>query len=499
MQTGENQVSPAGNRLWLRPALVALFLVVISAGAVVGIQRGLLPAEAGLVAVGLLLAAILWALRRHAAMLLLVFSAALLLSVIVTHRIPKLRPDRLDITEGEALAARWAESGVFDSSLPIVVHLGFDELMSVGAIPTDVPGGEATAARHRELARKHSFRLYESVYSRHFFSGDTFPTLMGNEYLGLSALADQKPSFAANAYFTDLAQRGYRTVVFQNDLLNFCADPNVDMCETFNAFDPGGAAGEGLDPRNQRAALWQTIIRTFEPSFTSEAGKALLASVYGLQTGEVGVIGAAGRFDVQRFPAGFDRFTRFAANVPRGTHLFGYFMVPHSPYLLSEDCFVSGKFEGGYYLGKYPEEEREQLRRDNYGAYLAQTRCLQSKVDQFMSAVSAMPDFHDAVFVIHGDHGSRISIGNMLEDFDTRDFIDNYPTYFAIRAPGVAPGVDCEFTSLPQIFRKQMSKGGGAPDPPLPVFVDRRAGGRVEAPMPRFGCGGTEAHEEMAQ
>jgi len=498
MQTGENHESSLGSRRWLLPCAAIFFLALISVGIVAGVKHGLLPADAGLVAAGLLLAAILWALRKHAATLLLVFSAALLVSVIVTHRLPKLRPDRLDITEGEVLAARWSESGAFDSSLPIIVHLAFDELMSVGAIPADVPGGEATTSKHRGLARKHSLRLYESVYSRHFFSGDAFPTLMGNEYLGRSALADQNPSLAANAYFAELARRGYRSMVFTNDLMNFCADPNVDMCETFDAFDPGGAAGEGMDPRNQRAALWQTIIRTFEPSFTSEAGKAILASVYGLQTGEVGVIGAAGRFDVQRFPAGFDRFTRFAVNVPRGTHLFGYFMVPHSPYLLSEDCVVSGKFEGGYYLGKHPEEEREQRRHDNYEAYLAQTRCLQSKLDQFMSTVSAMPNFHDAIFVIHGDHGSRISIGNTLEDYGPRDFIDNYPTYFAIRAPGVAPGVDCEFTSLPQIFRRHMSKDAGAPQPPLPVFVDRRAGGRVEAPMPRFGCGSTESTEETA-
>ena len=64
---------------------------------------------------------------------------------------------------------------------------------------------------------------------------------------------------------------------------------------------------------------------------------------------------------------------------------------------------------------------------------------------------------------------------------------------------GLLDATDCEFTSLPQIFRRRMSKEVSAPQPPLPVFVDRRAGGRAEAPMPRFGCAGTQTNEEIAQ
>jgi hypothetical protein len=98
--------------------------------------------------------------------------------------------------------------------------------------------------------------------------------------------------------------------------------------------------------------------------------------------------------------------------------------------------------------------------------------------------------------VIHGDHGSRISSGNILEDYTPQDFLDNYGAFFAVRAPGVEPGVNCEFVSLGEIFRRHIKD----PSPedtsgaPLPVMVISRDQGekKVEAPMPAFGCASDE-------
>jgi hypothetical protein len=122
-----------------------------------------------------------------------------------------------------------------------------------------------------------------------------------------------------------------------------------------------------------------------------------------------------------------------------------------------------------------------------------QLNCVRQKLDGLMSELEGIERFRDAKIIIHGDHGSRISIGDTLEDFTPRDFVDNYATFFAVRAPGVNPGVDCDFTSLPQIFRRYVGNHPGLPSTtaaPLPVVVKsrQRRGAAVEAPMPRFGC-----------
>jgi hypothetical protein len=479
----------------LRPAVTLLLVCGAAAGLLAGIFAGALPPAAGLAAVTLVVATVFWHLRRHLPALLLVFFAVLLATVVAGHRWPRLR-EGAGGTDADRLARDWAASGPFNRDLPVVLHLVFDEMMSPGAIADELPGGSDVRQAMHTLAATHSLRVFDSVYSRHFFTGDSLHNLMNREYLGRTSLThaakEPPPDPAANAAFEDLAGRGYRTVVFQTAQLDFCANPHVDMCETFPSFDPSGDRNTA-HLRNRIPALWQALLRAYEPSYVSGIGQALLSRKYGLGGRRVGVLGVEGRYDVQRFPEWFDRFIAFAAGVPRGTHLFAHFMVPHSPYLLTDQCVVSGRPEAGYYLTHYPAAERAEKRRHYYAEYLAQLRCVVRKLDALLSAIERSDQLRDALIVVHGDHGSRISSGNILEDYGERDFVDNYATFFAVRAPGMSAGIDCQFTSLPQVFRRHMAIGedvASADEAPLPVIVSSRAAGNahVEAAMPSFGC-----------
>jgi hypothetical protein len=493
VQNAEIDEQPSGaGRSGKRGLVVFVVVFAIAVAVVLSIAAGALPPVTGTLAVALVVATLFWLIRNHLPSILLVFVAVLLGGVLTTQRWPKLRPDRAKASDVEPLSRTWAASGHFDPKLPIVVHLLFDEMMSPGAMTDDVPGAAGMRESFEAFAQKHSLRLYESVYSRQFFTGDVIPNLMDAEYRGKTALADMKDEIQTgvrlrdNPYFDEMARRGYRTVVFQTALKDFCANQNVDLCQTFSSFDP--AEGGELDARNQRVNLLQTVVRAYQPSYTSDLGQRLLARVYGLQTSEAGVLGVANRFDAQGFPQWFDRFSRFAATVPRGTHVFAHFMVPHSPYLLSDSCVISGRYEGGYYLNKYPEAERAERRRQYYEGYFSQLRCVQRKLDDFLTSLEPLENYRDAVIIIHGDHGSRISSGNVLDDYTERDFIDNYAAFFAVRSPAAAPGVDCEFVSLPEIFHRQIAGGAPRTELPLPVFVKNSAGKKVEARMPLFGC-----------
>ncbi|HEX2123872.1 MAG TPA: sulfatase-like hydrolase/transferase [Thermoanaerobaculia bacterium] len=505
MQRDNETVNGSGaggaKRRTSRAGATVLLACAVGASLLWSVFTGALPPVAGFVAVALVLTAVFWQIRAHLPSILLVFVAVMLAGVVVTHRLPKLRADRTDARDTGELSRKWAASGRFNESLPIVVHLIFDELMSTGGMTDDVPGGDRTRQRLLEFGRKHSFRIYDSVYSRYWTTGGSIPNLMNREYLGRTGLDSLSPfpfdretrsfSLETNAYFDDMANRGYRTVVFQVPFMNFCANRNVDMCETFDSFDPGGA-DSAIDSPTLRVNLWQTVLRAYAPSYTSSIGQKIVARVYALGSGEVGVEGFVERYDAQRFPQWFDRFTRFTAAVPRGTHVFAHFLVPHSPYLLTESCVVSGNVEAGYYLSQ-AGTSRDERWRHYYERYLGQVRCVENKLDSFMAAIGQSENFRDAVIVIHGDHGSRISSGDVLEDYSRRDFVDNYATFFAVRSPVVQPGVDCEFVSLSEVFRRYAARGVPSrprPAAPLPVIVYSRAAGNaeVEAPMPPFGC-----------
>ncbi len=489
-----------------RAVVMLLAACAIAAGLVWSVYSDALPPVAGLVAVALVLIAVFWQIRAHLPSILLVFIAVLLAGVVVTHRLPKLRADRIDARETDDLSRKWGGSGRFNENLPIVVHLVFDEMMSTGGMTSDLPGGDRTRRQLLEFGEKHSFRVFDSVYSRYWTTGGSIPNMMNREYLGRTSMdsLSQLPfdpetksfSLETNAYFEDMAGRGYRTVVFQVPFMNFCANKNVDMCETFDSFDPGGGESMVTDSPTLRVNLWQTVLRAYAPSYTSSIGQKILARAYALGTSEVGVQGAANRYDALRFPEWFDRFTRFTAAVPRGTHVFAHFLVPHAPYFLLESCVVSGKEDTGHYLAHAPK--RDERRRDYYNRYLGQVRCVGTRLDSFMAAIGQSENFRDAVIIIHGDHGSRISSGDTLEDYSQRDFVDNYATFFAVRSPAVQPGVDCEFVSLPEVFRRHAARGVQTRPrsaAPLPVIVQSRAAGnaQVEAPMPPFGCAAAAA------
>ena len=488
-----------------RPTRTAwIWALVAGGGVVLLIVAGALPPTSGLLASGVVLGFVFWQIRTHLPRLLLVFFTVLLAGVVLTRPLPKVRTDRAAAGGAGQLSRAWAAAGSFNHDLPIVVHLVLDELMSLGAMTKDLPNGSATRQSLLNFSEKHSFRIFDAVYSRHFLTSDSLLSLMNGDYLGRTGLdGSLAPPFDAaaklyyahdNSYFDDMADRGYRTAVFQARYIDFCANKNVDLCETFDSFDPGGEDLTDVDAPTQRVRLWQTLLRAYGQSYTTELLEQVLNRAYGLETREVGVIGHdGGRYDVQRFPEWFDRFTQFAAAVPRGTHVFAHFLVPHAPYLLLENCVVSGKVDNGYFLSQYPPSERAERRQDWYRRYLAQVGCVERKLNDFMMMIGRAENYRDAMIVIHGDHGSRISISNLLDEQTERDMVDNHATFFAVRSPGVPAGVDCQFASLSEVFRRYLGPHHETKAPsggPLPLIIQAAGGAKVEAPMPLFGCAG---------
>ena len=446
-----------------------------------------------------------WVLRMHIHSILFIFLTATLLATVITQPLPKVYTMARFDEPPDSVVRQWSEVGPLNSDLPIVLHIILDELISPSAIERDLPGGVETARMMYEFGETHSFRTFDSVYGRHYFSPISIPNMMNAEYRGRMERTALSTAIILeiddNAYFDDMAARGYRIAVFQTTHLNFCANKQVALCETFDSFDPNSFDPKWSDVRdaNLNARLvyvWDTLFRGYDGSYVSKYGRRIIGAIF-LGGRPLGVVRIPDRFDVQAFPSWFDRFVQFVARAPRGTHILAHFMVPHAPYLLTDSCLIGGYWDTGYYLGDKFDFDRKQMedqRRRYYSVYLAQVRCVFSKLREMMETLDESKNFVDATIIIHGDHGSRISVGNLLEHFAARDFVDNYATFFAVKGPGVEQGVDCEFVALPEVFRRYMgikdvlTQTDGAR---LPVLVDTKIGDDrvVEATMQEFGCG----------
>lgn len=475
-----------------------VLLLVCTVAPLALIYAGVLPHVFGIGVAAAVLAWCFWLLREQIHSVILAFLSVSLVSTIATQPRPKVSLGSVEAKTPESLLESWSTSGRFDETLPIVLHMAFDEMMSPGAITDDLPGGAETRQALHDLATRHGFRTFDAVYSRDFFSGVALPNLMETDYRadGREPPDNEIQSIVpANSYFAEMGARGYRTIVFQTSHLNFCASRDVDACETFDSFDSADVGRGRASVLRRSLRLSHMLLTAYEPSYASTYGRTILRRLSGLDDRAMSMLGLQDRYDVQGFPRWFSRFARFVADVPRGTHVFAHFMVPHAPYLLTLGCEIEETSSAGYYLRtRYADgTERKEARLHYYDKYLAQLRCLQQKLDELLSAVRTVQRFHDATIVIHGDHGSRISAGNVIEDLEPQDLIDNYATYFAIKAPGVRTGIDCSFLALPQAFRRYLAPTGASPlaEPiPLSVMVSSRAraGASIEVTMPRFGC-----------
>jgi hypothetical protein len=462
------------------------------------IYAGVLPHVVGIGVAAVALAWCFWLLRDQIHSVILMFLSVSLVSTIATQPWPKVSLAGVEAKTPESLVESWSASGRFDETLPIVLHLAFDEMMSPGAITNDLPGGAETRQALHDLADRHGLRTFDAVYSRDFFSGVALPNLMETDYRAENREPGDNEILSvvsANSYFAEMGARGYRTIVFQTSHLNFCASGDVDACETFDSFDSADVGRSRVNVLRRSLRLSHTLLTAYEPSYASTYGRTILRKFSGLDDRAMSMLGLQDRYDVEGFPRWFSRFARFVTDVPRGTHVFAHFMVPHAPYLLTSECELEETSSAGYYLRtRYADEtKRTEARLRYYDKYLAQLRCLQQKLDELLSALRTVQRFHDATIIIHGDHGSRISAGNVIEDLERQDLIDNYATYFAVKAPEVQAGIDCSFLALPQAFRRYLGPTGASPlaQPiPLRIMVSsrERAGASIEVSMPRFGC-----------
>ena len=405
--------------------------------------------------------AALWVIRRHAmtivAVTFAVINAAIFLFGVGGGG-----------GSGVMIPTHATTQGDLDKSLPPIVHLILDEHIGVEGIPNEIAGGRELRALLKQVYVDEDFRLYGRAYSMYYNTYNAISNIVNfsaDDVDGAYIEGISRPfRLISNAYFRYLAERGYRIRVYQADYIDYCAGQEdiIDACVTYASTSAGDFENLPLPASSKLRLLWSMFLeRSFvyvtlrkfymRFVFTPAASRGIALPTWSWERARVGPLPTI---------TVLEKLVRDIRTGARGNVFFAHLLSPHFPYILERDCRVNpdvGKWEYNQDPSlPWPQTNSPKSWRQSFKGYVNQIFCLHRQLGTVLRALRETGAFGDATVILHGDHGSRIvkfrPTYDNLDRLDRDDFIDGFSTFFAVHAPGLAPGYDSTLIPLQEIF-----------------------------------------------
>jgi hypothetical protein len=382
-----------------------------------------------------------------------------------------------------------ARSSGMSSDAPPVVHLVLDGHIGIEGIPLDLPGGSETKAALLRFYEKWGFRLYGGAYSPYLMTLNSLSSMLdgvvsdkdlvnvevGQRFGGAKRLIENK-------YFRTILESSRNIRVFQSDYVDYCdyAKAAVEFCLTYPVSSINAVAGAEFAAVAKARIILDSFFRR----------KNISGKFYGsfVERSFYSSVAVRDVFDTLR--------DDILAN-PRGNLFFGHLMLPHDPYVWDRQCRI--RPDSRQWMNRRPGHTdlttlgTPEYRKKAYADYFDQVHCVVQLLDNIFTSMNEAGLLRDATVIVHGDHGSRITIRDPIiayRDQATKsDYIDSFSTLFAIRTPELEPGYSPELQPLPNLFAEHIFK---LPAPMDEQILYLRKNHKVEGidlmpvPMPDF-------------
>jgi len=403
--------------------------------------------------VGLL--GILWALRHHAARIVTLGTAAVLLSsVLLPSRSIAARADRIAALsrDGDGVAPRG------DGAL--IVHLILDEQIGVEGFPADF-SPPAFRSGFRSFFTDRGFLVFGRAFSEYSNTYRSIGALLNfragefDQSLVVPGRTGLPWDLTSNAYFAQLAAQGYAIRVYQPDYLNFCGSPaRLTSCYTYPATSLAALPATPLSGAQKASIIASMYLdRSHAYAFVRQlyngARSRLPLPPWNWERNRLSPISTMGTLAMVR---------QDLSKAHRGEVVFAHLLLPHYPYVYDRNCGVRPPREwleknnnADAFTGRANTPAGRRIR---YQLYEEQVECVQRRLDHVFRAIPPALQ-SDAIIIVQGDHGSRImQLEPTVASRATReDYIDNFSTLFAIKSPWLRPGYDRRMASITCLMR----------------------------------------------
>jgi hypothetical protein len=318
---------------------------------------------------------------------------------------------------------------VKQASLPPVIHVLLDGFIGPdGLPPQDAP--QAVRSDIQEFFREYDFELYNRAYSQYHATEDSLTrafnfTSDDANLFTKSFLLHENFSINENRYFEFLHKRGYTINIYQSESVDFCkaAPEAIGRCMIYtipnlktvrdnvptallrlkilvsNLFNQSFLIGQFLSSKNWLLSWGVTL---YQPRALEELGNDL-------------------------------EDTRSGA-------YFAHLLLPHAPFVYTQDCQPDYSSESWERFPARPlMGNAAEIRAVRYLRYLDQVSCALGELGRLFDRLRESGLYDEATIVVHGDHGSRISLlepsWSNRHKLTPEDYRDMYSTLFAIKLP----------------------------------------------------------------
>jgi len=408
-------------------------------------------------------AIVAWLFREHLTTILAVGFAVL---IATTYIFSSYEPNRRSEFPEQPMSAT-------QQSLPPIVHLVLDEHIGVEGIPQNTELGKSVKAELKEFYANHGFRVHGGAYSQYFKTYDSlsnlfnFTTSAKNSQYFPKGASREPYVMDENHYFSTLAERGYRFRIYQSDYLSFCDTAGVPLLScsrygnTIKAIEPLGM------PVTEKSVF---ILNSFlHPSSTVSYWRKQYRNLrLGLRERGIELPGWENKYriGVLAMTPILQQLKDDLAGSANGTVFFAHLLLPHYPYLYRTDCTIHNKVEEWWRRKSddftKPLNNSTESRDARYVRYLVQVRCQQKLLEEVFQTMRAAGVLDGATIVLHGDHGSRISIHDPLAELQSEvsdeDIVDHYSAMFAIKGPQIESGYTDRLEPLQNLLARMMKE-----------------------------------------
>lgn len=331
---------------------------------------------------------------------------------------------------------------------PAVLHLILDEHGGLGGI-TDPRFRQEVAA----FFRGHGFRLFEKAYSRHFQTINAVPDVLNFGHPGDSRKISEALEPGKTEYLSALAEHGYRLNIYQSEFADFCQYHRFATCTSTWTPSVSFLEDEPVATIEKARLLAIKFAALSSLAVTAAAIVDLILHLPGTRQLNVPLLAPKQRA-VSSTLGAYAALEGIAADVKvarRGNVYFAHVLAPHYPYMRTSDCTLTPPSKWAY-------RRINQAIAYRRSAYREQIGCVHRHLANIIRNFEASPAGKDGIIVIHGDHGSRITevepIDRNRGKIKSSDLMAGYSTLFAVRAPGIEPGVDRRQYASPVILKQ---------------------------------------------